>query len=194
MSWTAYEYLHQVLLLNKTSLPATAQVGSLVLSFAFCCLCFIVWSSTYLVCNCLLQCFVRRICITSEGIHDLWNIVSKALNKACLNCTPSCVDLVDFLLNGLVLLLALSMFVCRCQLGTHDASIASLMCVLQFVLRYCNFLSLTMPGQAYDELLSEADLAMLPWLYRFQVYFVYLACTWMPLLAETEGRSLLPVL
>ena len=56
MSWTAYEYLHQVLLLNKTSLPATAQVGSLVLSFAFCCLCFIVWSSTYLVRNRLLQC------------------------------------------------------------------------------------------------------------------------------------------
>lgn len=28
-----------------------------------------------------------------------------------------------------------------------------------------------MPGQAYDELLSEADVAMLPWLYRFLVCY-----------------------
>lgn len=96
------------------------------------------------------------------------------VSKACLNCTPFCVHLVDFLLNGLVLMVVSRMVVCHCQLGTHDASIASSVCVLQFVLRYCNFLSLTMPGQAYDELLSEADVAMLPWLYRFQVYFVYL--------------------
>ena len=26
-----------------------------------------------------------------------------------------------------------------------------------------------MPGQAYDDLLSETDVATLPWLYRFQV-------------------------
>lgn len=26
-----------------------------------------------------------------------------------------------------------------------------------------------MPGQAYDDLLSETDVAMSPWLYRFQV-------------------------
>ena len=48
--------------------------------------------------------------------------------------------------------------------------------LLQFVLRYCNFLSLTMPGQAYDELLSETDVAMLPWLYRFQVHWLVCIC------------------
>ncbi len=41
--------------------------------------------------------------------------------------------------------------------------------VLQFVLRHCNFLALTQPGGAYSELLNSVDLAMMPWLSKFQV-------------------------
>jgi len=40
---------------------------------------------------------------------------------------------------------------------------------LQFVLRYCNFLALTRPGDAYSEFLNSTDLAMMPWLRKFQV-------------------------
>lgn len=40
--------------------------------------------------------------------------------------------------------------------------------VARFVLRYCNFLALTRPGDAYSEFLNSTDLAMMPWLHRFQ--------------------------
>ncbi|DBA73081.1 TPA: hypothetical protein ACH3X2_010020 [Trebouxia sp. C0005] len=40
--------------------------------------------------------------------------------------------------------------------------------VALFVLRYCNFLALTRPGDAYSELLNSTDLAMMPWLRKFQ--------------------------
>ena len=42
MSWTAYEYLHQILVLNKTFLPATAQVSHFLLLNTSClhwCMC-----------------------------------------------------------------------------------------------------------------------------------------------------------
>jgi len=42
-------------------------------------------------------------------------------------------------------------------------------CDLQFVLRYCNFLALTRPGDAYSEFLNSTDIAMMPWLRKFQV-------------------------
>lgn len=40
--------------------------------------------------------------------------------------------------------------------------------VARFVLRYCNFLALTRPGDAYCEFLDSTDLAMMPWLRKFQ--------------------------
>ena len=43
------------------------------------------------------------------------------------------------------------------------------LCSPQFVLRHCNFLALMRPGNAYSELLSGADFAMMPWLRKFQV-------------------------
>ncbi|KAL3159754.1 hypothetical protein ABBQ38_010160 [Trebouxia sp. C0009 RCD-2024] len=41
--------------------------------------------------------------------------------------------------------------------------------VARFVLRHCNFLALMRPGNAYSELLSGTDFAMMPWLRKFQV-------------------------
>nr|UAD82037.1 myo-inositol oxygenase [Trebouxia lynnae] len=40
--------------------------------------------------------------------------------------------------------------------------------VARFVLRHYNFLALMRPGNAYTELLSSADFAMMPWLRKFQ--------------------------
>ncbi|KAL0052418.1 hypothetical protein WJX82_001760 [Trebouxia sp. C0006] len=40
--------------------------------------------------------------------------------------------------------------------------------VARFVLRYCNFLALTRPGDAYSEFLNSTDHAMMPWLRKFQ--------------------------
>lgn len=46
---------------------------------------------------------------------------------------------------------------------------ADMLVAVQFVLRHCNFLALMRPGNAYSELLSGTDFAMMPWLRKFQV-------------------------
>ena len=56
-----------------------------------------------------------------------------------------------------------------CILFTINVRCDRVLCDLQFVLRYCNFLALTRPGDAYSEFLNSTDLAMMPWLHRFQV-------------------------
>lgn len=64
------------------------------------------------------------------------------------------------------------MCVCQpfgCILFTVNGRCDGVICDLQFVLRYCNFLALTRPGDAYSELLNSTDLAMMPWLRKFQV-------------------------
>ena len=48
--------------------------------------------------------------------------------------------------------------------------------VPQFVLRHCNFRALTSPGGAYTDLLNSTDLAMMPWLSKFQVSLLQQEC------------------
>ena len=56
---------------------------------------------------------------------------------------------------------------------------------MQFVLRHYNFLALMRPGNAYTELLSSADFAMMPWLRKFQVSPKELQLHTMPFAAAT---------
>ncbi len=56
-----------------------------------------------------------------------------------------------------------------CLLFTAHGRCDGVIFDLQFVLRYCNFLALTRPGDAYSEFLNSMDLAMMPWLRKFQV-------------------------
>ena len=61
-------------------------------------------------------------------------------------------------------------FVCRNASGPCIVAwLADLLSDLQFVLRHCNFLALVRPENAYTELLSVTDSAMMPWLRKFQV-------------------------
>ena len=56
-----------------------------------------------------------------------------------------------------------------CILFTVNGRCDGVVCDLQFVLRYCHFLALTGPGDAYSEFLNSTDHAMMPWLRKFQV-------------------------
>ena len=86
-----------------------------------------------------------------------------------LSCI-TCINLVCLLVVSTCLYCV--MCICQpfgCILFTVNGRCNGVMCDLQFVLRYCNFLALTRPGDAYSEFLNSTDHAMMPWLRKFQV-------------------------
>ncbi len=92
--------------------------------------------------------------------HD--NSQSAFLHHMHQSCVLACCFYIPFCV----------MCICQpfgCILFTINGRCDRVICDLQFVLRYCNFLALTRPGDAYSEFLNSTDHAMMPWLRKFQV-------------------------